>query len=114
VELPLDVNAQLVEIGHVVLRGRAVSWKQQRDSPFTPLTHSCPSRAFDLARFYVPLHEKLREDSFENSTGAWHVANASSVLSRVRARPLARVRTRAYTGQKSKEYYFKTRYGVKA
>lgn len=65
---------------------------------------------------------KLRE-GFGNSTGAWHVAICFVMCSVTRTRPPVRasspyaayaVRFPLAPPEKSKEYYFKTRYGVKA
>lgn len=72
VELSLDVGAELVEIRHVVFRGHAVSCNQ-RDAVMVclALTHLI-SRERERAFLYT--FTKLREGSFGNSTGAWHVA----------------------------------------
>lgn len=71
VELPFDVRAKIVKIRHIVLRGRAVSWNNTNDD-FLSLSFWL-SHSILHARFYT-LFTKLREGSFGNSTGAWHVA----------------------------------------
>lgn len=117
-ELPFDVGAKIVKIRHIILCGRAVSWNNTNDGFLSLFLSFWLSHSILYARFYT-LFTKLRKGSFGNSTGAWHVATRhlfchAYALARSFARSSYARTSCGPKKKKSKEYYFKTRYGVKA
>lgn len=105
VELPLNVGVELVEIWHVVLRGRAIAWNNVT-TMCVPPSFSRPLLTFDLtpARFYTLSRNYATAPlATARVCGTWQ--RVICFVTRTRVQPRV---------QKSKEYYFKTLYGVKA